>query len=297
MKKNKAKILITGSNGFVGKSLIKFLKNKNVVIYQITKKEYDLSKKTEYIKIFSKFNPDFIVHLASRTISKNKNKKEDRLQYKNTFLPIKNLIDNIKFCKNLKKIIFCGSIEEYGKVKTPYKESFKPKPISSYGLAKYYGYKYVLKKMKRKKTKFVWLRPSLMFGPNDNYNRFLGSIFYNLKNNNRINVHLGSQIRDYLFVEDFCKIIFKEILFFKSKNYNLLNVSSGNWILLKNLLSLLKKKIPKNKLYLLIENEINDKSKLINSSTLFKKIYPKFKFTPFHNSLDKTIISYGFKIN
>ena len=73
-----------------------------------------------------------------------------------------------------------------------------------------------------------------MFGPNDNSKRFLGSIFHNLKNNNRIHIKLGSQIRDYLFVEDFCKIIYKEVLFFKSKNYNLLNVSSGNWILLKD---------------------------------------------------------------
>ena len=136
-----------------------------------------------------------------------------------------------------------------------------------------------------------------MFGPNDNNNRFLGSIFYNLKNNNRIHIQLGSQVRDYLFVEDFCKIIYKEVLFFKSKNYNLLNVSSGNWILLKDLLSLLKKKIPKNKFCFIITNKSYDKSKLINSSTFFKKIYPKFRFTPFNTSLNKTIISYGFKIN
>ncbi len=297
MKKNKAKILITGSNGFVAKSLIKFLKKKNVVIFRITKKKYDLSKKKEFKKIFLKFNPDFIVHLASRTVSKKKNEKEDKLQLKNTFLPVKNLIDNINFCKNLKKIIFCGSIEEYGNIKTPFKESYKPKPLSSYGLAKYSGYKYVIKKIKQKNTKFVWLRPSLMFGPNDNSNRFLGSIFYNLKNNKKTYIRLGSQVRDYLFVEDFCKIIYEEVLFFKIKNYNLLNVSSGNWILLKDLLRLLKKKIPKNKFRFLIANKSYDNSKLINSSILFKKFYPKFRFTPFNISLNKTMISYGFKIN
>ena len=30
---------------------------------------------------------------------------------------------------------------------------------------------------KNKKVKFIWLRPSLMFGPFDNRQRFLGSIF------------------------------------------------------------------------------------------------------------------------
>ena len=35
--------------------------------------------------------------------------------------------------QNLKMIIFTGTIEEYGKAKTPFKENIKAKPTSSYG--------------------------------------------------------------------------------------------------------------------------------------------------------------------
>ena len=293
MKKNKYKILITGADGFVGKALTEFLKNKNYIIIKITKKNYDLSKKNEFKKIFLKYNPDFIVHLAARTFSKVKNKKEDCLQFKHTYMPIKNLVDNITYCKNLKKIIFCGTIEEYGKSSLPYREKDQPKPTSSYGFAKYSGHKYVLRKIKENNYNYTWLRPSLMFGPNDNVKRLLGSIFFNLKRNKIIKINLGLQKRDFLYVYDFCKIIFYHIKFYKKFNYKLANISSKNWLYIKDLLKILKKRIDNKKFKLIKVNYVKDKSVIINSVNLLRKFHPELKFTPFHKSLKITLNSYG----
>lgn len=293
MKKNKPTVLITGSNGFVGKALAKFLKNKHLTIIKISRKKNDLSKNSEFKKIFLRHNPNFIVHLVARTASRKKNKKEDSIQFKNTYLPIKNLVDNSNYCKNLKKIIFCGSIEEYGNIPLPYREKDKPKPTTSYGFAKYSAYKYLIHKSKNKNLNFVWLRPSLMFGQNDNVNRFLGSILFNLKQNKKVEINLGSQKRDFLYVQDFCKFIFCHIKFYKKFNYKLINVTSGNWFYLRDLLKILKKKIPKKKFKLIRVNHVDDKSIKLNSSNLFKKFHTNFKFTPFKKSLKITLNSYG----
>ena len=45
------------------------------------------------LKKFFKAEIQFIVHLAARTVSGIKNKKNS-IQFKNTYLPIKNLVDN-----------------------------------------------------------------------------------------------------------------------------------------------------------------------------------------------------------
>ena len=90
-------------------------------------------KKKNFKKLVETTKPQIIIHLASRTISGRNSVKENKLQLKNTYKPVKNLIECIKNQKNLEKIIFLGTIEEYGNAKTPYSENFKAEPTTSYG--------------------------------------------------------------------------------------------------------------------------------------------------------------------
>ena len=289
----KKKILITGGGGGVGKSLLSFLKKKHVYkIYNLSsKKSYDLSNIKIFKNILIKYKPDIIIHLAARTVPTIRTKKEDRLQYKNTFLPVKNLIDSIEYSTGLKKIIFFGSIEEYGSAKPPFFERQMAKPISSYGIAKLKALKYVKNNIKKKiKINFIWLRPSLLFGANLNKKRFLGSLFYGLKFNKKIRVSMNSQIRDFLYIDDLLilieLLIKKEVINIKG---NILNVTSENWINLNyNFFFYFSKKI-QNKLKKLVINYANKKHlDYYSSGNLLKKNFKKFKFTEFSKALNIT---------
>ena len=58
------KILITGSNGFIGKNLTSYLKKFN---YKIFKLSLDIKKKDSIKKIensFIEFKPDIVIHVA-----------------------------------------------------------------------------------------------------------------------------------------------------------------------------------------------------------------------------------------
>lgn len=217
-----------------------------------------------------------------------KTKKEDKLQYKNTTLPIINLVNSIKYCHNFKKIIFFGTIEEYGLAKLPFSEIQKTRPVSSYGIAKVKALQYV---KKYNKNNYIWLRPFLIFGKNDNKKRFLGSLFHGLLSNKKIRLSLSSQIRDFLYVNDVCKFI--ELLIKKNINIkgNILNLTSENWINLNYIFYYLSKSIQK-KLNKLIVNVTSEKHlDYYSSGNLFKKYFKKFKFTNFKITLNQTFKS------
>lgn len=295
-KFRKKKILITGAYGVVGKHFLSHLKKKknSKYIFCFPKKLSDLSNFKIYKNILIKYKPDTVIHMAARTVPGIKTKKEDRLQYKNTFLPVKNLVDSIKFSPGLKKIIFFGSIEEYGLATPPFFERQKPKPVSSYGIAKLNGLEYVKNKITNKnKINFIWLRPALLFGTNLNRKRFLGALFYGLKFNKKIRVSMTSQIRDFLYIDDLCVfielLIKKEVIKIKG---NVLNVTSENWISLNYDFFSYFKKIIQNKLHKLVLN-CSDKKQLnyYSSGRLFRKNFKKFKFTEFSKALNFTFDS------
>ena len=292
--KKKIRVLITGSKGFVGKSLKKYLKNKmELRVFCDDKSRFDLSKKKLFKKLLKNSKPNIIIHLASRTVSGSKTNKEDKYQLKNTLKPTKNLIECIKSINYVQKLIFAGTIEEYGKAKSPFKENTRAKPITSYGKFKLKCLNFVRKNLAKSKIKYIWLRPSLMFGPNDNKGRFLGSILYSAKEKKMTSINLDKQIRDYLFVEDFNRFIYLNLIKKNFPKIQLLNISNQNWVSLQLVMNLLSK-MSKNKVkkYLIIKNK-KDHSKLINSGNLLKQNYPNFKFTDFKLALKKTLKSYN----
>ena len=294
--KKKIRVLITGSKGFVGKSLKKYLKNKiELKVICDDRSRFDLSNFFFFKMLLEKSKPNIIIHLASRTVSGRKSIKEDKLQFKNTFKPIKNLIECIKSLSCLQKLIFIGTIEEYGKAKTPYEEKLGAKPTSSYGKFKLKCFNFVKKNLANGNINYIWLRPSLMFGPKDNKERFLGSILYSAKEKKMTSINLDKQVRDYLFVEDFNRFIYSHLIKKELPKLNVLNVTNQNWFSLNQVMNMLSK-ISKNKIkkYLKIYNK-KDNSKLINSGSLFNRHYPNFKFTNFKYALRKTLISYKIK--
>ena len=94
---------------------------------------------------------------------------------------------------------------------------------------------FVKKNLTNGNIKFIWLRPSLMFGPNDNKGRFLGSILYSAKEKKMTSINLDKQIRDYLFVEDFNRFIYLNLIKKELPKIQLLNVSNQNWFSLNQL--------------------------------------------------------------
>jgi len=140
---NNKKILVTGSNGQLGKTLQKRCLDKNGFDWVfLPKDKLDITEKEEIQAAYKKHNPNFCINCAAFT-NVLKSEKEPLLAYKINVEGVKNLTqvsnDNDSILIHLSTdYIFDGT------KKRPYLENDKANPLNTYGMTKYLGEKYVI---------------------------------------------------------------------------------------------------------------------------------------------------------
>ncbi len=242
MKKNK--ILIAGGTGFIGYHLAKkclqlnwsvdsissSFPNKKKKLNKVNYLRLDISKKNNLFKKLSK-EYDYVVNLAGYVDHSNKVKT-----MKSHFNGCKNLA-NFFLKSKIKKFIQIGSSIEYGKIKSPQKESHKisRKNFSVYGTAKLLSTKYLLYLKKKFDFPSVILRLYLVYGPYQDINRIIPITITNSLKNNKFDCSTGNQFRDFLYIDDLIGAIIKTL---KKKNLSgeIINVGSGKPIRIKSLI-------------------------------------------------------------
>ena len=155
--KNKIKILLTGKNGQLARTIVSQLK-KNYKIFTYSKKELDITKKNEIEKYVKIHKPKFLINTAAYN-NVEKAEKNDALAKKVNCLGVKYL-EEVCFLNNVFLIHFSTDYVFDGRQNKPYTELHKPKPINKYGQSKLDGEKILLA---NKKLHFVILRLSWVY--------------------------------------------------------------------------------------------------------------------------------------
>ena len=246
------KILIIGGTGFLGYHLAKkcILKKWKVTSIStnspkrtrfLPKVKYltlDITKKKPLLKKI-KSNFDYVVNFGGYV-----NHSEKVKTYKSHYIGCKNLADIFKN-KKIKSFIQIGSSVEYGNLKSPQNEKDKTdvkKLKSTYGKAKLMATNYLLKLNVRCNFPCTILRLYLVYGPCQDNNRLIPHTLNECLNDKTFMCSAGKQYRDFLFVEDLIKAIFK---CFNNKESigEIINIGSGEPSNIKKVILFIKNKI------------------------------------------------------
>ena len=151
------KVLVTGSNSQLAKSIKKLLNSKKIKLFFYSKEYLDVSNYISTLKIFNKIHPDILINCAAYTdVKKAETDKENA-----------NLVNNLSLghlstlCNDYDTLLIHFSTDYVfdGKKKTKYLEDDTPNPISVYGQTKLNGEKKILKLSKN----FLIFRVSWLF--------------------------------------------------------------------------------------------------------------------------------------
>jgi len=130
------RILITGSNGQLGRSIIKY-KPKEIEIFSLTKQEFNLINQDQCKMIIEGIRPNWIINCAAYT-NVDKAENEYRIAHEvNTLAPsfLTECVDNV----NGKLLHISTDYVFNGMQSKPYKPFDKTNPLNNYGLTKAKG--------------------------------------------------------------------------------------------------------------------------------------------------------------
>ena len=244
-------VLITGINGFVGRHLVKLLKSNNYTISGIGINEMaveginyynlDLLKKNEILlNIMNEC--DKVVHLAA-ILPHNQNKGN----FLNVNLNITNNVLESFEKSNAKTFIFLSSMKVYGKLENiPSDENVELNPKTDYGKSKLACENLIKKFSSKSNKKFIILRSTYLFGPNQNKDFLIPAILDQVKLSNKVILQNANLERDYIYVKDLCQAIMNSLKC-DFKELEVFNISSSKLVsinyFVKYIANLLNKKV------------------------------------------------------
>ena len=217
VKNNLRRIVILGSNSFIGKSVIKKFHTHNIKPLLISRKLVDFeSKKSIYKlkKILKK--DDVIIFIAALAPVKNIEMLNQNL------LMCKNVVEALKFTKP-KHIIYISSDAVYSDSKKKIDEKSNTIPTSLH------GFMHLIRETMFNELNCLksFIRPTLVYGSSDPHNGYGPNKFIRFAQNNKkiILFGRGEEKRDHIHVEDLAEIVLLTTI---KKITGIINAVSGD---------------------------------------------------------------------
>ncbi len=247
------KILLVGGFGFIGKNIIEQLYSEYKIYVIGRNLDYDFMEgypNIEFCKyvfmedegvgdIVASINPEYIINLVSVVTASRDMKQYKKMIDINTYVLLE-LYEATKNIKNLKLFLQFGSGEEYGNIKTPYRETDREYPSSPYALAKQLTTNTALMLYNNFSFPISVVRPGNLFGEYQDSNKFIPYIVSKLSKNEVIETTYGEQKRDFIYAEDFAKGIKKVIESYDKFKGEVFNLSAGKSFRLKEIIEYCK---------------------------------------------------------
>jgi UDP-glucose 4-epimerase len=283
------KIYILGAGGFIGKNLCNYL----------------LSKTSYQIESFSSLDCD-LLYLNNLEKKLSEINKEDALVMTSSITRLKenslgSMIKNITMAENVAKFIekkkishltFLSTSDIYGiHPSLPIHERLLPEPNDYYSLSKLTS-EFILKNgCSLQEVPLLILRVPGVYGKWDEGKSTINKIINSAIKNKKITIlGNGEDKRDFVYVEDLCKIIQRGI---EDKIESTTNIATGKNYSIKELANIIKKDFFKDiEIEFVHKDKQNRPGEIFFDISLLKKNFPDIKLKEIHEGLDLYIRGY-----
>jgi len=200
------KIYITGSTGFLGKSIVELLPQHNY---------YKYKRGESVIDTLNNLKPDIIIHSAGEIYNESQ-------MYVSNIKLTESILDWVKV--NDVKMIYFGSSSEYGIVNKPMNESMECIPVTYYAASKLWGTQKCIQTSIDYNKDICVVRPFSVYGKNEPERRLIPTLRKKLIDKTDISLIKGDH--DFIYIKDFVRCIELIIDSTKTKG-EIFNVGSG----------------------------------------------------------------------
>jgi len=229
------KILITGSNGFLGRHLTKKLKDLKYEVYEVNSKDANYLNVDILNRKFSDINFDYIFHLAVKTAAGGYCQKHQGEQFILNQMMNTNILSFWYTHKNAKFITFgssCGYADDVEKIEENYMIGLPETGYEVYGMIKRMLLTGLRGLYAEYGMKYVYLIPSTIYGTNYNLNdkHFIFDLIRKICDAKYLGIEPvvlwgdGEQRRELIYIDDCVDIIINSL----NKNNDVINLSTGN---------------------------------------------------------------------
>jgi len=239
-------IFVTGGTGFIGKCLIKRLRNINCNIYAIDRKEKYKSLESNSINWIPKGLEDLnlddlknihtIIHLAAVGVSPQKASKKD-LEFFNVYQSLR--LIKLAYQSGVKRFIAAGTCLEYGKESDNWDfipPNAKLKPLCPYSESKAKCFKLLRQFSIENNIEMFYGRIFSAYGEGQYENNLWPSLISAANSGKDFKMTNAEEIRDFIHVDDVSKYLVNAIFRkdIKKGEPLVINVGSGYPIKLKD---------------------------------------------------------------
>ncbi len=278
------KVLLTGATGLIGKYAIKPLLDAGFEVFALSGKTQEEIKGVNWIKanlfdfteiknVVKQIKPQYLLHFAWITGSGYLS-SEQNYELRDASL---NLLKEFQHFGG-KRAVFAGTCFEYEFKNEPLKEDGKLNPTSIYAKCKNELNKNATVFSEQNNVSFGWGRIFYVYGEGENEKRLVPFVINSLKNDKEITITAGELIKDYLFAGDVAGAFVK---FLDSDVIGSVNICSARPIKIKEIVSLIAKKLKKEHLVTFEDKPSSEPERIVgDNSRLINEVgyCPKFSF-------------------
>ena len=191
--------LVTGSSGFIGKSLTNYLTSRGDQVACISRAELAIAK----LSHGSFDEQPVLIHTAwAGVLGKHRNSDEQKINEQITYQVIK-----LAEAYNVRKVIAFGSQAEYGNPNIRVDESYQALPTTLYGELKIKCHNIFKSALDQAGFDLCWLRLYDPYGPGDNPAWFMPYVIKCALQGESPVLTECTQYWDYIYIDDLCRCV------------------------------------------------------------------------------------------